>query len=61
MPKDENIITRESQAGTLFPGNLRDWFAGMALLVARGNQQRTPEDIAKRAYVIADAMLFERT
>lgn len=39
---------------------LRDWFAGQALIVATMYQTVTPEDLAKDAYRIADAMLSER-
>ncbi len=42
---------------------LRDWFAGQALvgILADGAMVRKPpSDIAKMAYVFADAMLAER-
>ena len=58
-----------------FPGTLRDWFAGMALLSQFSNQKWMDEfakeshksgfginipSIAKTSYFIADAMMKER-
>lgn len=40
--------------------SLRDWFAGQALEKASKGNSKTAQDIAKRAYYIADAMLAER-
>lgn len=40
--------------------SLRDWFAGQALLLKWENKAMTPEQIAKRAYKMADALLAER-
>jgi hypothetical protein len=39
---------------------IRDWFAGQALTKASQGSSRTADDIAKRAYYIADAMLIAR-
>jgi len=42
---------------------LRDWFAGQALagLTANHKTEGTFDDVAYKAYALADAMLFERT
>ena len=40
--------------------SLRDWFAGQALEKASAPRSLSADDIAKRAYYIADAMLAER-
>lgn len=46
-----------------FPGDLRDWFAGMALqglLAEPANTNANPAQIAAWAYDHADAMLRQR-
>jgi len=40
--------------------SLRDWFAGQALEKASKGNSKTAQDIAKRAYYIADAMIEAR-
>jgi hypothetical protein len=40
---------------------IRDFFAGQALNDSHANGWGKPEDQAKRAYAIADAMLAERS
>ena len=45
--------------GPAFPCSLRDWFAGQAEPAMMGNHS-TPEEVARQAYMIADAMLRER-
>lgn len=42
---------------------LRDWFAGMAMQAWAGNMGswNTPAELASKAYLIADAMLDERS
>ena len=63
MKKDEDIITNEKQVAILFQGDLRDWFAGMAMQswLACGNADLDKEDItARECYLYADAMLKER-
>lgn len=40
--------------------SLRDWFAGQALEKASKGNSKTAQDIAKRAYYIADAMIAAR-
>ncbi len=41
--------------------SLRDWFAGMALApIMRGMYEALNSDIARQAYLLADAMLVER-
>ena len=43
------------------PGmSLRDWFAGQALKKASRGSDRSADEIARRAYYIADAMLAAR-
>ena len=39
---------------------LRDWFAGQALEKASKGNSKTAQDIAKRAFYIADAMIKAR-
>ena len=39
---------------------LLDWMAGQALEKASKGSEKTAEDIAKRAYYIAEAMLAEK-
>jgi hypothetical protein len=48
--------TIEAQRGM----TLRDYFAAAALPIAAKGKERTAEDIALRAYYIADAMLAQR-
>ena len=46
-----------------FPGDLRDWFAGQALIAWRWRVHGdigSPEQLAKLAYAQADAMLKAR-
>ncbi len=48
-----------------FPGDLRDWFAGQAMvgILARGwdaYQSGSPESLAVDCYTMADAMLAAR-
>ncbi len=50
---------------SMFPGDLRDWFAGQALAGEMATWETArPEDysekVASRCYAIADAMLAER-
>ena len=40
--------------------SLRDWFAGQALEKASKGNSKTAQDIAKRAFYIADAMIKAR-
>jgi len=47
----------------LGPISLRDWFAGQALekLIATDHEWfYPPHELAKRAYILADAMIAER-
>jgi len=39
---------------------LRDWFAGQALATAYAQSEQSPDDAAKWAYQVADAMLAAR-
>lgn len=48
------------QSHPIYGMSLRDWFAGQALEKASKGNSKTAQDIAKRAYYIADAMLAER-
>jgi hypothetical protein len=62
--------TPQNDGGAAFPMHerddalrgmsLRDWFAGEALTKASQGSSKTADDIAKRAYYIADAMIAER-
>lgn len=49
--------------GSIYEGiSLRDWFAGQALAQASRDiwEHHKPEDVAKRCYIFADAMLAAR-
>jgi hypothetical protein len=47
--------------GAMKDATLRDMFAGQALNDSHANGWGKPEDQAKRAYAIADAMIAERS
>lgn len=49
------------QSNTTEGMSLRDWFAGQVLTNANIHQGRSINKIAEEAYMIADAMLAERT
>ena len=50
-----------SDTGPAFPGTLRDWFAGQALVGTVGLQHgMTEATVANSAYGYADAMMAER-
>lgn len=54
----------ESCGDQIIPGmTLRDWFAGQYLNGLAGNEAScgTNEEWAKEAYIVADAMLAERS
>jgi hypothetical protein len=61
-------MTERIDGGPAFPPNpndaegmsLRDWFAGMAMQGLLANCGADSEQIAKKAYEYADAMLVER-
>lgn len=69
MPKDEHTTTDEKIVTIQFPGSLRDWFAGQALAGYAAGNLKVPfikgldvdEAFAGCCYVMADAMLRERT
>ena len=55
--------TRDEANTTTLPATrteLRDWFAGMALIGLASQSHRTPEKIAADAFALAAAMLAER-
>ena len=70
MKNEDNTTTAEKQAAIPSPGDLRDWFAGQALvgiLPSTDNEsgrsaftETEPDWIAQKAYELADAMLEAR-
>jgi hypothetical protein len=61
MQKDGHITIGESRQETLFPGELRDWFAGQAVTGLLSEftcfGYEDVADVAWDAYKVADAML----
>ena len=74
MSKEEITITKEKQVAILFQGDLLDYFAGQALtglfamcanakvadVLSETGYGTMDEDLSRRAYACADAMLAER-
>lgn len=57
----EVYLSQQDTMPTKRPGmTLRDWLAGQALEKASRGARFTAEEIARRAYYIADAMLAAR-
>ena len=54
---DETKGTREIHSGM----TLRDWFAGKAMQGLCAGNSTNPQQIAQAAYIVADAMLKERS
>lgn len=64
-------MTAQNNGGPAFPTtagqvvysngmSIRDWFAGQALATAYAQSEQSPDDTAKWAYQVADAMLAAR-
>jgi hypothetical protein len=69
MKNDEATTMQEKNQAIQFPGDLRDWFAGMALqgqlalLEVQGAMAKeliTSQDLAGACFEYADAMLLAR-
>lgn len=64
MPKKQPLAFPSETLSPQQPGmNLRDYFASCAIAGAHvhlDEGDRLPEEVAKRAYQIADAMMAER-
>lgn len=56
---EESITTEELKKEIQLPVNLRDYFAAKAMS-GMPSSWTTFEDLAKRAYALADAMIEER-
>lgn len=49
------------QWGYAYPGSLRDWFAGQALIGLSSSSALNDKMVAEYSYGLADAMLAERS
>ena len=63
MAFPSNHMVTDGGGTYLHPGmTLRDWFAGQALAcLADGNVDGDPAELAGYVYLVADAMLVERS